>query len=68
MNIVLGIFADKIKDQLDSAHLSYDEKEISKLQKIADSISMLRIHGYITDSIGDKAYNRLGKAIQGAIK
>ena len=62
MQIHFGCFADPINTQLSAIGMSDTKAELH--DRISECLSMLHIHGYIADSVCDKAYNRLAKDIE----
>jgi hypothetical protein len=59
-----GAIADSIKSQVKKQGLAFkDESIASRFQKIADSIIMLRVHGYLPHSQTRKMEQKLCKEI-----
>ena len=66
INVQLGAFAPSLKSQLKVFDFVPDE-EIKFLPKLSDSISLLGIHGLISDSQRIKSYEKLIKKTHATI-
>lgn len=64
----MGALAPSIADQLKQQKLIADNESISRFQKISDSITMLKFHGYLSDSQAQKASQKLANQIGKSIK
>ena len=65
MQIILGALADDLSVQFDKAQVEYIGKTpLDIIQRSADAISLLSIHGYLTESETRKARQRLMKEIK----
>jgi len=61
--MVFGALAPSILNQLIDQGLSIEKREGARLQKIADAITLLCIHGILSDSEKHRARMRLMKQI-----
>lgn len=61
ISLVFGALTDPLEQQLSKQ--GYKDTKIETHQKLSDSLSMLRIHGYIPDSQMDRIAKRLLKDI-----
>ena len=60
MQIILGALADDLSAQFDKAKVEYVGKTpLDIIQRSADAISLLSIHGYLIESETRKARQRL---------
>ena len=65
MQIILGALADDLSVQFEKAQVEYIGKTpLDIIQRSADAISLLSIHGYLTESETRKARQRLMKEIK----
>lgn len=65
--IRLGAASDPIAKQLKKQGFRFRESDIEKCDLIAESITMLSIHGFLTPSLRDKMSQKLMRLIQKAI-
>ena len=66
-HIVYGWMADSIEDQLKSWGLQMEGailEQTPKWQRLADSVNMLKLHGYLRDSEGVRIRNKLAVDIE----
>jgi hypothetical protein len=66
-HIVYGWMADSLEDQLKRWGLQMEGKileEIPKWQRLADSVNMLKLHGYMRDSESVRIRNKLAVDIE----
>lgn len=63
-----GALAPKIKIQLKEQGYSIGTTDAARLQKLADSVVMLKIHGFLSDSASDVVRKKILKAIVKAVK
>lgn len=54
-----GMLSGSLSEQLENQNLTLDAKELEKYEKIMFSIRMLTVHGYITDAVQKKSWNKL---------
>ena len=65
MQIILGALADDLSVQFEKAQVEYIGKTpLDIIQRSADAISLLSIHGYLSESEARKARQRLMKEIK----
>ena len=65
MQIILGALADDLSVRFEKAQVEYIGKTpLDIIQRSADAISLLSIHGYLTESETRKARQRLMKEIK----
>lgn len=63
MEIRFGAMQPTIASQLRKQGFKFDKDKMATFQKLSHSISMLRIHSVVTDSVADKACKSLYKKI-----
>jgi hypothetical protein len=63
IGIHFGAICFSIDKQLNDQGFCLSAEESKRFQKISDSITMLNLHGYLSDSLAHKARQRLLKAI-----
>ena len=61
--LAFGWMNDPLAVQLTRQGLSFDAKVMDHHQKDSEAISRLRVRGVITNSEGDRAYDRLAKRV-----
>ena len=66
--IDFGALADSLKTQLTLQNFSCEETTLKKFEKLRDSINMLYIHSYLTDSEKDKKFRKLFNNLKKAVK
>lgn len=66
--IDFGALADSLKTQLTLQNFSCEETNLKKFEKLRDSINMLYIHSYLTDSEKDKKFRKLFDNLKKAVK
>jgi len=66
MEITFGALAEPLQKQLEKYNIKL--KNINEYQKAQNSISMLYLHGYLTDGEKKKVYQRLMKDFERDIK
>ena len=54
-----GMLSGSLSEQLENQNLTLDAKKLEKYEKIMFSIRMLTVHGYITDAVQKKSWNKL---------
>ena len=54
-----GMLSGSLSEQLENQNLTLGAKELEKYEKIMFSIRMLTAHGYITDAVQKKSWNKL---------
>ncbi len=65
MRITFGVLADSLADQFEQEGVEYIGKpSIELLQNCANAITILAVHGYLTESEVTKARKRLLKEIK----
>lgn len=62
-NLALGAISDPILKQIKDQKFKCDTKEVEKFQKISNSISMLRIHSFLSTSVADNLFLKLKNKI-----
>lgn len=63
IGIHLGALSDTIENQLESQGFTFDTKEVRHFQKVADALLMVSFAGLITDSVREKANQKLYKKV-----
>lgn len=66
-HIVYGWMADSLEDQLKGWGLQMEGailEQLPKWQKLADSVNMLKLHGYMRDSEARRIRNKLARDIE----
>jgi len=63
-----GAMADPLEDQLRDQGFTATRKQLKVWDKLAFSITMLRIHCLIPDSQADKAYDKLMKKVSKGVE
>jgi hypothetical protein len=67
--LCVGAICDPIAKQIKSQGLVINDKEaLPRFQKIHDSIVMLKVHGFIPESIATKASQKLSNQIGKKLK
>lgn len=66
-SLMFGIFADPIPDQLSKMGIAIDPVDAEHFEKDMRAISRAKVRGLLTDSEGNRAYDRLGKRIRAAL-
>ena len=66
--IDFGALADSLKTQLTLQNFSCEETTLKKFEKLRDSINMLYIHSYLTDSEKDNNFRKLFANLKKAVK
>lgn len=67
LTLNFGALAGTIKEQLKEQGLKINKYDIN-FEKIRDSINMLYLHGYISESEKEKKFQKLFNAIKKQIK
>ena len=62
--IYIGALSDPISIQLDKQGYKYKFSEVRKFQKFTDAITLLKIHGILSDAERVKAEQRLYKKLK----
>lgn len=65
-NLDEKLVREKIKEM--EREFSYEETTLKKFEKLRDSINMLYIHSYLTDSEKDKKFRKLFDNLKKAVK
>lgn len=68
LTLEYGAMAPRINTQLSRQKLIFAKTEIYKYQKISESISMLNIHGFISQDVAGHMRFKLHKQVENHVK